>query len=363
MQETKLSDILAICVQNNLPFYSFRMPQSHEVKTGIQITSELHNFSDFSQLSDGFVIAPFDANSKTDSLHIRADVSFLNNQIQNEDLATLHAISFKAEKSNSTSREISKDEYLRQASLLIDKLQKKELQKVVLSRTIQVTDITIDNAVTIFDNLTHNYPNTFVSIFFIPGKYCWIGATPETLLKAHSIKVETMSLAGTKPIEPNARWSEKEREEQQMVSDYVASVLQKFPFKEINVEGPLDFIAGNVCHLMTKYDCIGNMNSKTLFDLVTKLHPTPAVCGLPKEQSMQLIHQTELHDREYYAGYMGPVSAIGCDLFVNLRCMKLTDNDITLYVGGGITAQSVAEAEWQETCLKAETLLKIIKKE
>ena len=75
---------------------------------------------------------------------------------------------------------------------------------------------------------------------------------------------------------------------------------------------------------------------------------------------MQLIRETELHQREYYAGYLGPVDANSQQLFVNLRCMKLTSNGVSFFVGGGITAQSKADEEWQETCLKLETLKRIL---
>ncbi len=361
MQVMNLTDILTLCFQSNLPFYSYRMPRCNDVRTGIQLQPEVSVFDQSLSHIDGFVVAPFNNKYSVPAYFIQQDISFDNSEISEEQLKLLCSKNGKRKAITDSSISISKDEYLRQASLLIDKLQKRELQKVVLSRTIHQSDVTIDNAATIFERLTHNYPNAFVSLFYIPGKCCWIGATPETLLKAHSGFVETMSLAGTKSATGDTQWSEKEREEQQMVSDYVADVLRQFPFEQVSVEGPQDLVAGNVCHLMTKFNCKGALDNESIFQLVSKLHPTPAVCGLPKAASMQLIHQTELHDREYYAGYIGPVSEKGCDLFVNLRCMKLTDEGITLYVGGGITAQSVAEAEWQETCLKAETLLKIIK--
>ena len=75
----------------------------------------------------------------------------------------------------------------------------------------------------------------------------------------------------------------------------------------------------------------------------------------------ELIKQLEPHDRVYYTGFLGPLSSAGeIDLFVNLRCMKLTPNYISLYVGGGITLESDAAEEWNETRLKALSLLKIM---
>ena len=93
---------------------------------------------------------------------------------------------------------------------------------------------------------------------------------------------------------------------------------------------------------------------------IRDLHPTPAVCGLPKEKSLDIIYKTEPYDREYYAGYLGMVENDSVDFYVNLRCMKIYENAAALFVGGGITANSDAKKEWQETELKAKTLLNIL---
>ena len=361
MQEPKLSDILTICFNHNLPFYSYRMPQSNEIITGIQTTPEIIRFKKLADLSIGFIAAPFDKQSDSKAVFISADISFVNEKINDFDYSTLKSTIFDAKGHISNSCQISKNEYLDQAAKLIIKLQNKELEKVVLSRTINTEEKNKLQGINLFSKLTHTYPNAFVSIFHLPGQCTWVGATPETLLKSHKNLIQTMSLAGTKPLDKTILWTEKEREEQQMVSDYVEKILQQFPFTKIDRQGPKDQTAGNLCHLMTSYDCEGELTKNDLFQLIEKLHPTPAVCGIPKQQSLELIRATEHHDREFYAGYLGPISPEGCDLFVNLRCLKLSKDEITLYVGGGITAQSDPEDEWQETCLKADTLLKIIK--
>ncbi|MCK4992953.1 MAG: chorismate-binding protein, partial [Bacteroidales bacterium] len=98
-----------------------------------------------------------------------------------------------------------------------------------------------------------------------------------------------------------------------------------------------------------------------LWDFVDAMHPTPAVAGQPKEDAINFIKQLEPHDRDYYTGFLGPMSTHGeTDLFVNLRCMKVTPDYISLYVGGGITLESDPAEEWNETCLKALSLLKIM---
>ena len=93
------------------------------------------------------------------------------------------------------------------------------------------------------------------------------------------------------------------------------------------------------------------------------LHPTPAVNGVPKEQSKRLIKQIELEgsnqDRSLYSGFIGLASKTSSKLYVNLRCCQLTKNNAHIYVGGGYTIQSKVENEWEETESKSETLTRI----
>ncbi len=356
----KLSGILGVCIQQNLPFFSYRMPFSKEIVTGIQMSQSLKTFTSFDDLPQGFIVAPFDIGSSTESLFIQADISFNNNDILPDQIEQVINCSFELKKEETIPFEISKANYLFQANEIIDALNTNSLQKVVLSRVLNSDCSNKDQAPQLFEKLTQIYPHAFVSIFHIPGKGVWVGATPETLLLTHADGIETMSLAATKAIHSTQDWTQKERQEQQMVSDFVENVLHDFPFEEICIEGPLEQQAGNVNHLMTKYNCKGKLDAENILSLITKLHPTPAVCGIPKETVMQLIREKEQHQREYYAGYLGPVDANSQQLFVNLRCMKLTSNSVSFFVGGGITAQSKAEEEWQETCLKLETLKRIL---
>lgn len=356
----KLSKILSICIQKNLPFFSYRMPHSNEIASGIQTTQALSPFAGFEFVKNGFLIAPFDSQSAAQSLFIQADIHFKNDDIEQEDFELIINSSFDPQLQETTPIEISKENYLLQAEKIINALNTTSVQKVVLSRVVNSECSNKHEAPQLFDKLTQLYPHAFVSIFHIPEQGVWVGATPETLLLTHSSGIETMSLAATKSVRSVQDWTPKEREEQQMVSDFVENVLRDFSFDELKIEGPMEQQAGNVLHLMTKYSCTGSLDGKSQLALINKLHPTPAVCGIPKETSMQLIRETELHDREYYAGYLGPIDAHKHQLFVNLRCMKMTSNGVSFFVGGGITAQSNAEAEWQETCLKLETLTGIL---
>ena len=91
------------------------------------------------------------------------------------------------------------------------------------------------------------------------------------------------------------------------------------------------------------------------------LHPTSAVCGMPKLSALQFIEQNEHLNRGLYSGYLGPVNMGGISkLYVNLRCMQLFDQSAKLYAGAGITFDSIPEREWDETTLKCHTLLDVM---
>jgi isochorismate synthase len=92
------------------------------------------------------------------------------------------------------------------------------------------------------------------------------------------------------------------------------------------------------------------------------LHPTSAVCGMPLEAALPFLSAQEGYEREFYTGYLGPVNVENnINLFVNLRCMKLTDGMAWLYAGAGVTADSDPELEFRETEMKLRTLMKVVK--
>jgi isochorismate synthase len=185
------------------------------------------------------------------------------------------------------------------------------------------------------------------------------------LLLAMNGTMQTVSLAGTRSFsEANANigaWNSKERLEQEYVTRYISRVIAHFNLTDVDLEGPYTKKAGNLLHLCTGFSFSSQNLKGRLGEFLNDLHPTPAVCGMPCKPSLELLMDFERHEREYYAGYLGP---IGLDdrlsLFVNLRCMKVLQDRLALFIGGGITADSIPEEEWLETEIKADTLLSII---
>ncbi|NJM80882.1 MAG: hypothetical protein HC854_17015 [Flavobacterium sp.] len=97
-------------------------------------------------------------------------------------------------------------------------------------------------------------------------------------------------------------------------------------------------------------------------NLLNTLHPTPAVCGLPKDKALQYILENENYDRKFYTGFLGEFNTKDTsNLFVNLRCMEIDTTTVNLYVGCGITSGSDPKKEYIETQNKLGTMLKILK--
>ena len=114
--------------------------------------------------------------------------------------------------------------------------------------------------------------------------------------------------------------------------------------------------AGTLYHLKTLVKAKTNHESTVL---INKLHPTPAVAGTPKDLAIKYINDFEDYDRSYYTGYLGFIDNYDCDIYVNIRCAKILNDDLTLYVGGGITKDSNPTDEWSEIINKSQIMLNV----
>lgn len=228
--------------------------------------------------------------------------------------------------------------------------------KTVASRVV-CKDGKIDVGAT-FSNLCRRYPDAFVFTFSTPLTGCWLGATPELLLDGAAGKLSTMCLAGTREAGGPEEWDLKNSEEQQMVADYIVGCLESHGL-DTYVGGKYNRRAGAIEHICTPVTAVprGPLGEAALKSLLRDLAPTPAVCGLPKAESLELILETEAHDRGCYGGFCGPYSSLSDFSFhVILRCAMIEDARYALFAGGGVTLRSNAADEWRETEMKTATL-------
>jgi isochorismate synthase len=248
--------------------------------------------------------------------------------------------------------------YLNGLDVFVNEFDARGIEKAVFSRIKAVEKNNNDSPLTLFRKLTDAYgEEALVYLASDPQFGTWIGATPESLLEGGDLGIQSMALAGTKETK-DIDWTEKEYHEQELVAQYIEDIIKgqsPIQFKKSEVETVKN---GAVYHLRTNYTF--EIPPYKWNSLIDRLHPTPAVCGTPRELAFELIRNFEPHDRVFYAGILGIKGLTTLKVFVNLRCMQILKDNYALYVGGGITKDSDLVAEWRETELKSQTLLKII---
>ncbi|MBD2752259.1 chorismate-binding protein [Spirosoma validum] len=403
-------DLWEVASLLGFPAVLWRLPNQKEKHLIVSFDEILPHVSvDLDELPAGFIISPFDniTDGSSDStevdrpartLFLRADIQAVfpqDNQahVKSTSGETAERFwSFLSTDANNSSKKKSthpstltalpdpdaQSRYVRNVAKAVEAMQRGAFRKVVLSRTKRVQFTDAPNAVELFDKLCQTYPTAFVSAVSIPEKgQIWMSATPERLVSIDTDGIfQTTSLAGTQsalnpdgtPKRPaEAMWSQKEIEEQALVSRYIIECFKKIRLREYIEEGPKSIIAGNLMHLGTsftvdtqavRYPQLGTV-------MLRLLHPTSAVCGTPRDVAFTFISQHETHDRELYSGFLGPVNmntteGSATDIFVHIRCMKLEGKLATLYAGAGLTEDSVPEREWQETEMKCQTLLQVM---
>ena len=355
------------CIDKNLVFAAYQLPHSDAVRLVVQknpnpikviISSELLE-------KEGFLVSPFIENEKNKSYLIQPDLNYISTDyIDFDELNSLEKVEQNEPAFDNGA--ISKNEFINQVNRIKDSIEKGSFEKAVMSR-IKVVERNYRSKLTeILRLLSSSYTNAFIYIFNINGQL-WMGATPEPLICSHKNDLETVSLAGTREFNPENlnlhNWSKKERIEQELVTRFIEKTLNKFQIDEFHMDGPYTKKAGNLVHLRTDLNLDFNKVNGQLGNLVKELHPTSAVCGLPKNESMQFLIENEKHNRSYYSGFLGPLNLDErILLFVNLRCMQVLCDRLVLHIGAGITSDSVPEDEWTETEIKADTLLSIIHK-
>lgn len=356
-------------LEKNLPFVLYSKPNEPILNAIFQGDNVVQHVVDYTET--GFIFAPFLDDEtpvllKSDQVY-KVQLEFSSHQTVQEN--------------HKTTTDVNEEErYISLVEKAISEIRSGNCKKIVLSRSFEVP--LSKPVLTLFQQLLNTYPNAFCYLWYHPKIGMWCGATPEILVKSKGLEFTTMSLAGTQNQivgEKHPKWTPKELEEQQLVTDYIAEVL-KSRAKEVQVADVETIKAGHLWHLRSKIT--GRFSQGMLKDLVTALHPTPAVCGLPLPEAKHFILENENYNRMFYTGFLGELNfkneiprnrnrrnqensayksvTSTSELYVNLRCMQLADNNATVYVGGGITADSQARNEWLETQSKAQTMLRIL---
>ena len=393
--QTILKALYATAIRFQLPVAIWRLPGTSGIKLCVSLRPALatcevpHLESGIS----GFAFHPFQVSEKYPAQFINADITYssLSSKLKfnfklNENpeyvalVQRLQEYFDKIKCSASAlnwhiSRKIKpyqtpEANFKNLVQLGVNSIEAGQFEKVVLSRA-KANELPENfDVMDTYIRLQDKYQHAFVSLVSIPEIGTWMGASPEILVQVNKNRIfKTVALAGTQAINPGinpakALWQQKEIEEQSMVERYILNCFKSIRLREYQELGPRTVVAGNLMHLRTDFTV--DMNQVPFPALGTQmlklLHPTSAVCGMPKEAATAFILQHEGYDRAYFSGYLGPVNIDGeSNIYVNLRCMQLLEQVALTYAGAGITAESEPEKEWLETRIKMDTIRQVFR--
>ena len=244
----------------------------------------------------------------------------------------------------------------------VEKIKENQLEKVVLARFASATSDSPINTRNLLKELANEYPSTWVY-----SNSDLVGATPELLVRLSKSLVTSRILAGTirktgdderdLALAGSLARSSKDLEEHEYAVRSVADALAPLCSSTNVPESPFVLHLSNVMHLATDVTGVLSDNSSPadIFDLVSRLHPSAAVCGTPTEIAKRAIDEIEGISRGRYAGPIGWIDANGDgELGIALRCGQIGNDgkSIRIYAGCGIVAGSDPEREYAESQAK-----------
>jgi isochorismate synthase len=357
---------------NDLPFVVYSRPINSIIKCWLQKDAVLHRTNLFEE--SGFVFAPFDLNDPA--------IVFPEDQCEHQILEVNQLDVDPLGSTTFSTINTSRQGHVNLVSEAVDAIKEGPLKKVVLSR-VESRPAGQINPIETFKRLFNTYKNAMVYCWYHPKVGLWLGATPELLFKVEGSQLTAISLAGTQPYQDKSdpTWTSKELQEQQIVTDYIAEQVSPYS-AQTKISETESIKAGNLWHLKTRVTSVLHSTSKLKL-IIEALHPTPAVCGFPKQIAKDFILSHEGYEREFYTGFLGELNLkqrlsrntnrrniennayasvrTYSNFYVNLRCMQIKDDKVLVYVGGGITEDSVPENEWEETSNKAKTISNVLR--
>lgn len=247
----------------------------------------------------------------------------------------------------------------------LNSLAETPLNKVVLARK-RILNLGPFNPVEYFQKLSSQCENSFSFFIKLSDQHAFFSFTPELLFQKIGRNIILDSIAGTRKrginiqddqlLERELKSSKKELTEHRIVSREIHDLLVGI-CENINtplLEGILK--QKHVQHLHTIFN--GQLSEDLgIFDIINKVHPTPAVGGHPKNLAVELISRLEDFDRGIYAAPIGIISKEKSELGVGIRSALLFQQQLHVFGGAGIVLGSTAEKEWDETYNKMKNFL------
>lgn len=330
-----------------LDYAFYRLPDTTEYHVVRGLAQYFDKLPDLSECQ-GFVMAPFTPSASCPYIVIRPERSMTRPMPK-------RGGRFKMKWREKSNRTIYRHDFKAMQQLLGEGI----LDKVVLSRRSDCKVASWSGTLgQIFQKACRMYPHQMVALVYTAVSGAWLMATPEVLLERHGDQWRTMALAGT--MTTPGPWSDKNIREQKIVEQYVTEAIGAYA-KDIEKTQPYTTSAARLYHIRTDFSFRLD-NGSTPENIIEALHPTPAVCGLPRERAMAAILQNESIDRRYYSGFCGPCNLWEeTSLYVSLRCLEMCDEkNFRLYAGGGLLRESIEAEEWKETKAKLDTMKNVL---
>ena len=321
--EIDLAELLSKLKDKKYSYACWRMPNS-EVTTLIVSLSEVSHCQSINDVQEGFLFNSFKDNHPKKPLHIKADIVFTEgetpkiNPVINDSQISEFIDAINSEETVTSASAVNpiateKYEFERLVKKGIEEIRNGTFEKIVLSRFRDVTlpkDFPLGS---FFNEMCTTYRNAFCSLVQVSGEEIWIGASPELLISDDQNRFRTAALAGTRRLDDNQplselAWTQKEIEEQALVSRYIINCFKKIRLREFDEYGPKTVQAGNLAHLKTEFEVkYSEVQFEGLADqMLELLHPTSAVCGMPLQEAKEFIEEHEGYDRGFYAGFFRP---------------------------------------------------------
>jgi menaquinone-specific isochorismate synthase len=251
---------------------------------------------------------------------------------------------------------------------VVEEIKREKIDKVVIARRVEKEITSPINWQKTFSELNLKYP-ACTNFLYKSGKSIFFGSTPEILIKYSGNTFFTEALAGSimrgvdpaqdRLFEDELLKSDKNKVEHEAVIDYIKKSVFNFVEKVEITKNPVVKKLPNIQHLQTSVT--GTLKSKDqVFKIISALFPTPAVCGIPKDQSLMMIEKTENFDRGLFSGLIGWFNADNYgEFFVTIRSALVKDNKLYAYAGCGIVDGSDPKEEFEETELKLKPILSL----
>jgi len=266
--------------------------------------------------------------------------------------------------------------YMQGVDRALERIDRAQLLKIVLSRSLELSFSTPTDPIELLANLARANRHGYNYLINLSPKnkknsHWLVGASPELLVRRRGMQVETNPLAGSAPLSGHALTdrtravalmnSDKDRREHALVVEAIADTLSPL-CRELDVPAaPSILETDTMMHLSTRIQGTLRDRETCALSLSLALHPTPAVCGTPRQSAYAAIHDIEPFARRYFAGMVGWVDRRGDgEWAVTIRCGEARGRRLRLYAGAGVVAGSTAETELAETSAKFRTMLKAI---